>query len=76
MKKNYFESIIYLLFEELYCSTIVHMNHMEPMFQDLPNFFHFRPGGRTHFLVLAQILIYSSRRKLQMFGISFRLHTK
>ena len=46
------------------------MNHMEYMFQDLPfyctkkvpknhnHFFHFRHGGGTHFLVLAQTLIY------------------
>ena len=38
--KNYFESLISPSFDELHCSTIVHMNHMEPMFQDLPFFVH------------------------------------
>ena len=69
--KTYFESLISPSFNELHCSTIVHMNHMEHMFQDLPfyctkkvpknynHFFHFSHGGGTHFLVLAQTLIYS-----------------
>ena len=57
--------------DELHCSTIVLMNHMETVFQDLPfyctkkvpkkpqyfflTFFH---RGGTHILVLAQALIY------------------
>ena len=35
----YFESSISPLFDELHCSPIVHMNRMEPIFQDLL-FFH------------------------------------
>ena len=70
--KTYFESLISPSFDELHCSTIVHINPMEHMFQDLPfycikkvpknhyQFFHFRHGGGTHFLVLAQTLIYNS----------------
>ena len=57
-------------FDELYCSPIVNMNCTETMFQDLPfcctkkvpknhnQLFHFRHGGGTTFLVLAQPLIY------------------
>ena len=68
--KNKFKSLISSLFYELYCSTIVHLNQMEHMFQDLPflwhqestknhnHFCHFCHGGGTHFLVLAQTLIY------------------
>ena len=68
--KTYFESLISPSFDELHCSKIVHMNHMEHMFQDLPfllhqegpknhnNFFQFRHGVGIHFLVLAQTLIY------------------
>ena len=33
-----FESLISPSFDELYCSPIVHMNRMEPMFQDLTFF--------------------------------------
>ena len=33
--KTYFESLISPSFDELHCSTIVPMNHMELMFQDL-----------------------------------------
>ena len=69
--KTYFESLISHSFDEVHCSTIVHTNHMEHMFQDLPfycnekfpknhnHFFHFRHGVGSHFLVLAQTLIYS-----------------
>ena len=68
--KTYFESLISPSFDELDCSKIAHMNHMEHMFQDLPfyctnkvpknhnQFFHFCHGGGTHLLVLAQTLIY------------------
>ena len=38
--KTYFESLISPSFDELHCSTIVHMNHMEHMFQDLPFLLH------------------------------------
>ena len=63
--KTYFGSLISPSFDELHCYTIVHMNHMEHMFQDLPfyctkkvpkyhnHFFHFCHGGGTHFLLLA-----------------------
>ena len=34
----YFELIISRSIDELHCSLIVHMNHIEPMFQDLPFF--------------------------------------
>ena len=55
--KTYFESLISPSFDELHYSTIVHMSHMEHMFQDLPftalrrsqkttiNFFTFVPGS-------------------------------
>ena len=68
--KIYFESLISPSFDELHFSTIVRMNHMEQIFQDLPfyctkkvrknhnNFLHFCHGPGTHFLVLAQTLIY------------------
>ena len=71
--KTFFESLISPSFDELYYSPIVYMNRMEPMFQDLPfcctkkvpknhnNFFHFRHVGGTHFLVVAQTLIYPFR---------------
>ena len=51
-------------------SPMVYMNHTKPMFQDLllyctekvpknhNDFFHFHHGVETHFLVLAQTLIY------------------
>ena len=54
----------------LFSSSMVFMNHTELMFQDLllyctkkvpknhNHFFHFRHGGETHFLVLAQTLMY------------------
>ena len=63
-------------FDELLCSPIVVMNHLEPMVQDLPfyctkkvpkihnQFFHFCHGGGTHFLVLAQTLIYCNLKWL------------
>ena len=44
--KTYFESIISPSFDELHCSTIVHMNHMEHMFQDLPFLLH-QEGPQT-----------------------------
>ena len=74
--KTYFESLISPSFDELHCSTIVHMNHMKHMFQDLPfyctkkvpknhnQFFHLRQGGGTHFLVLAHTLIYMDRPRV------------
>ena len=55
--KTYFESLTSPSFDELHCSTIVHMNHMEHMFQDLLfygtkkvpknhiQFFHSLPGA-------------------------------
>ena len=68
--KNYFEFVISPSFNKLHCSTIVNMNQSEHMFQDLPfyctkkvpknhnQYCHFCHGGETHFLVLAQTLIY------------------
>ena len=68
--KTYFDSLISPPFDELHSSTIVHMNHMENMFQDLPfllhqegpkkpqSIFSLLSRGGTHFLVLAQTLIY------------------
>ena len=38
--KNYFESLISPSIDELHCSTIVHMNHIEHMFKDLPFLLH------------------------------------
>ena len=67
--KNYFELLMSPSFDELHCSTIVHMNHTEHMFEDLPFyctkkfpkttiiFFQFSHWGGTHFLVFAQTLI-------------------
>ena len=55
----------------LHSSSIVYMDHTEPIFQDLllictkwlpknhNNCFHFCHGGETHFLVPAQTLIYA-----------------
>ena len=34
--KTFFESLISPSFYDLHCFTIVHMNHTEHMFQDLP----------------------------------------
>ena len=34
---NLFESLISNSFDELHCTPIVHMNHIEPMFQELLN---------------------------------------
>ena len=57
-------------FDVLHSSPIVYMDHTELIFQDQllycikkvtknhKQFFHFRHGGETHFLVLAQTLIY------------------
>ena len=68
--KTNFESLFSSSFDELHCSTIVHINHMKHMFQDLSfyctkkvpkkhnQFFHFCRGGGTHFLVLAHTLMY------------------
>ena len=48
--KNYFESLISLSFDELHCSKIVHMNHMEHMFQDLPFYCTKKvPKNHNHF---------------------------
>ena len=38
--KTYFESLISLSFDELHCSTKLHMNHMEYMLQDLSFLLH------------------------------------
>ena len=35
-RKINFPSVIFPPLHELHCSPIVHMNHMEPIFQDLP----------------------------------------
>ena len=55
------------------------MNHIEHMFKDLPfyctkkvpkhnnKFFDFRHGSGTHFLVLAQTLIYADILKVDFF---------
>ena len=78
--KTYFELLISPSFVELHCWTIVHMNHMKHIFQDLPFYctnkvpknhnqlFHFCHGGGTHFLVLAQTLIHQNGW-LQLQGI-------
>ena len=82
-EKTYFESVISPSFDELHCSTIVHMSHMEHIFQDLPfyctekvpknhnQFFHFRHGGGTQLLVLAQTLIYREGKLLRFYGGPF-----
>ena len=68
----YFQSLISCLFDELYFWPIFYMIRPEFIFQDLflyctkkvpknhNKFWYFRHGGETHFLVLAQTLIYSS----------------
>ena len=66
----FFETLFSPSFDVLHSSLIVYMDHTELIFQDLllyctkkvaeshNQFFHFRHGGETHFLVLAQTLIY------------------
>ena len=61
-RKIYFELLVCPSFDELHCSPIVHVDHMEPIFQDLPidftkkvqqnhsQFCHFCHGGGIHFL--------------------------
>ena len=68
--KIIFETLFSPAFDVLHSPPIVYMDHTELIFQDLllyctkkvPEnhnlFFHFRHGGETHFLVLAQTLIY------------------
>ena len=70
---TYFQSLISPSFDELHFSTIVHMNHMEHMFQDLPfyctkkvpknhnNFFHFRHGVELTSLLSWLHLFYTLR---------------
>ena len=67
--KNYFEKFISRLFDEVHCSPIFFMIRLVFIFQDLifyctkkvpknhNQFWYFRHGGETHFLVLAQTLI-------------------
>ena len=69
-RKIIFETLFSPSFDVLHSSPIVYMDHTELIFQDLllyctkkvpenhNKFFHFRHGGETHFLVLAQTLIY------------------
>ena len=57
-------------FRDLHCSSVVHMNHMEPNFPDLPlyctnkvlknhnQFCHFFHRDETHFMVHSHTLIY------------------
>ena len=66
---NYFETLFSPSFDVLYSSPMFYMNHTDFIFQGLllyctkkvpenrNHFFHFRHGGETHFLVLAQTLI-------------------
>ena len=69
----YFETLFSHSFNELYFSPIVHMNHMKPIFHDLPFYctkkvhknkiicFTFVIGDPpTHFLVFDQTLIYGN----------------
>ena len=69
-RKIIFETSFSPSFDELHTSPIVYMDHTELIFQDLllyctktvpenhNQFFHFCHGGETHFLVVAQTLIY------------------
>ena len=71
--KTFCESLISPSFHVLYCSPKVYMKHLEPLFQDLPfcctkkvpknhnQPVHFCQGGGTHFLVLAQTMIWYDR---------------
>ena len=85
--KTYFELLISPSFDELRCSTIVHKNPMEHMFLDLPFsctkkvpknhnyiFSRFRHGGGTHYLVLAQTLIYSETVHISKCTYSVPVH--
>ena len=68
-RKIIFETLFSPSFDVLHSSPIVYMDHTELIFQDLllyctkkvpknhNQLFHFRHGGETHFLVLAQTLI-------------------
>ena len=68
-RKIIFETSFSPSFDVLHSSPIVYMDHTELIFQDLllygtkkvpenhNQFLHFRHGGETHFLVLAQTLI-------------------
>ena len=70
-RKINFETLFSPSFEVLHSSPIIYMDHTELFFQDLllyctkkvaknhNQFVHFRHGGETHFLVLAQTLIYT-----------------
>ena len=67
-RKIYFKTLFSPSFDVLHSSSMVNVNHTELIFQDLYctkkvpenhiNFVHFCHGGDTHFLVLAQTLIY------------------
>ena len=71
-RKIIFETLFSPSFDVLHSSPIVYMNHTELIFQDPllyctkevaenhNKLFHFCHGGETHFLVLAQTLIYGS----------------
>ena len=68
-KKNFVETLFSPSFDVLHSSPIVYMDHMALIFQDLllyctkkvaenhNQFFQFRHGGETHFLVIARTLI-------------------
>ena len=68
--KNNFEKLISRLFDEVHCSQIFFMIRLVFIFQDqifyctknVPKnhnkFGYFRHGGETHFLVLAETLMY------------------
>ena len=70
-RKIIFETLFSTPFDVLHSSPIVYLDHRELIFQDLllyrtkkvaenhNQFFHFCHGGKTHFLVLAQTLIYA-----------------
>ena len=71
-RKIIFETSFFPLFDVLHSTLIVYMDHMELIVQDLLlyctkkvaenliKFFHVRHRGETHFLVLAQTLIYTT----------------
>ena len=69
-KEDFFKTLISPSYDVLHSSPIVYMDHTEPIFQDLllyctkkvpknhNQYIHFCHEGETHFLMLAQTLIY------------------
>ena len=75
--KNYLEKISSRSFDEVHCSPFFFIIRLVFIFQDQifyctkkvsknhNKFWYFRHGGETHFLVLAQTLIYACKALMQ-----------